>query len=323
MTDQSDDDSDPGGVELVDIRELIPSEWHGQQTWVSSYRAYGLPQAELGATEPFELLGVRGQLFWGGAPYLEIKASMEPQIDGSVVVHQEVGDFKHAPCGPYLLLMAPTRFGATPTAEEDTRSRLRSVLALLRLTVGRNVAVEQLGELIYTASTRKATVIEAFRPPGFDPPPDLSQAGLGLISELNGVVHGLSEQQRNRVELSLQWCFRATETIGINAFLMYWFALDALAMSRRGGLAPVEEQLARIYQIDRPGLRSRFRLGQLLGVRDRIVHEGFHPVIHTRVLDLMGAVYWDLLLDILGLDPRRAAGRIVPVQDMNLFPWPS
>jgi hypothetical protein len=323
MTGKYGDDDKPGGVEIVDIRELIPPDWHGQRTWISSYRTYGLQQAELGATEPFELLGVRVRLFWGGAPYLEMKASMEPQIDGSVVVRREIGDFKHALHGPYLMLMTPTRLGATPTAEEDTRFRLRSVLALLRLAVGRNVAVEQLGELIYTASTSEATVIEAFRPPGFDPPPDMSQASLGLVSELDGAVNGLSEQQRNRVELSLQWCFRATETLGINAFLMYWFAVDALAMWRRGGLAPVEEQLARIYQIDRPGLRSRFRLGQLLGVRDRIVHEGFHPVIHTRVLDLMGAVYWDLLLDILGLDPRRAAGRIVPVQDMNLFPWPS
>jgi hypothetical protein len=323
MSDQQDDDGEPGRLEIVDIRELIPPEWHGQQTWVSSYRSFGLPQAELRATQPFQLLGVRGQLFWGGAPYLETKASMEPQIDGSIVVRHEVGDFGHATYGPYLLLMTPTQLGATPTAEEDTRSRLRSVLALLRLTVGRNVAVEQLGELIYTASTREATVIEAFRPPGFDPPPDISQASLGLIRELNESLQGLSEQQHNRVELSLQWCFRATEAMEINAFLMYWFAVDALAMSRRRGLAPVEDQLASIYQIDRRGVRSRFRLGRLLGVRDRIVHEGFHPVIHRRVLDFIGAVYWDLVLNILGLDPRRAAGRILPVQDIDRFPWPS
>ena len=48
---------------------------------------------------------------------------------------------------------------------------------------------------------------------------------------------------------------------------------------------------ARLY---RPDVQSRFRLGRLLSVRDRIVHEGIHPVIHTRVLDLMGAVYGPL-----------------------------
>jgi hypothetical protein len=65
------------------------------------------------------------------------------------------------------------------------------------------------------------------------------------------------------------------------------------------------------------------RLGPLYTLRGRVVHEGVHPTIHVRVLDLMGAIYWDLLLDILGLTAQRAAGRIHPAQDSDdRFPWP-
>ena len=142
------------------------------------YRAYRLPKADLGATEPFDMVGVRGQLVWGGAPYLKFGEWIEPLSGGGFVVHTEVGDMQHAPEGAYLMLTTPTELG---TADEEARSRLQSVLALLRLALGPNVAVSLLSEFIYTMSAGTVTTLQTIRPPDLYPPPDLCPTGHGLI----------------------------------------------------------------------------------------------------------------------------------------------
>ncbi len=319
VTVHQDNDGEPLRLQVADINEVIPSGWRGVPVSVSSYRAFRLRPEELNPPKLFELLGVSVQLCWGAAPYFKSKLWMEPRIDGDVWVYVEPEGFQHAPPGPSVMLMAQT--GA------DTSSRLRSVVALLRLALGRNIAVEPLGDLRYTASMPNATATEPpIRHPAFDSPPDLTEERLRLISALQVALDALDEQTRNRVELSLQWYFRASSEIqGIDGLLMYWFALDVLAMPKSGGrFVALEGQLAEIYNVDRRAVRTRFRLNRLLGIRDDIAHEGHHPTVHTHALDYLGAVYWDLLLNTLRLTPRHAAGTFIKTHSKvdDWFPKP-
>jgi hypothetical protein len=255
MTVQQDDNGEPVPLEVTDIKELMPADWRGVPVSVSSYRAFRLRPEELSQPKLFDLLGVRVHLNWGAAPYFKSRLWMEPQINGDIHVFLERQGFQHAPPGPFVMLMAKT--------ERDTSSRLRSVVALLRLALGRNIAVEPLGDLEYTASIPNATAAERpFRPPTFDPAPNVADESLRLISELQTALDALDEELRNRVELSLQWYFRASSEIqGIDGFLMYWFALDVLAMPRSAGrFAALERRLAEIYEVDLPGVRAKFRL---------------------------------------------------------------
>jgi len=313
MTGHRDDDRKPQLIEM-NLAELIPTEWHDQQVWVSCYRAYRLRKDELVATEHFELLDVRGQLFWGGAPLFKSALRIEPQPDGGVVVHSEPEGIRHTPEGPYLMLMTRTDY---PRAEEDTRSQIRSVLALLRLTLGPNIAVEPLSDLVFTASTSNVTALESFRPPSASPPQYLDPGRRGSISDLHKSINGLPREERNRVELSLDWFFRASEAFGVDGFLMYWFALETLAMPGNKSLAAVVDKLGEIYKLDKSTVQARFRLGRLYGLRGNIVHSGLRPPIQTRVLDFVGAVYWDLLLHTLKLDARHAAGRILDAHHID------
>ena len=320
MTDPQGDDQQPRRREIA-IGEIIPPAWHEQQVWISSYRAYGLQQSSLIATKPFELLNVRGQLFWGGAPVPRSKMTMQPQADGSVIAELQIEGVGHAQDGPYLMLITPTEFRRTPMAEEDTRSRFPSVVALLRLALGRNLAVEPLGDLIFVVSTSTATVVEpGFRPPGLDPAPDLSPSRLGLVAGIDQAIDRLNKQHRDRVELSLQWFFAALDSFGVEGFLLSWFALDTLAMPKPSGATTFEKQLAGIYELDLSEVQRQFRIGRFKNVRDRITHEGRRPVIHYRVLDFVHALYWDALLDILGLGAPRAAGQVPRRTSMSGFP---
>jgi hypothetical protein len=315
---QQDNDGEQLRLEVADIKELMPSDWHGAPVSVSSYRAFCLRPEELSPPTFLDLLGVRIQLSWGAAPYFKSKLWMEPRINGDVYVRGESDGFQHAPPGPFAMLMTPT--------ERNTSSRLRSVVALLRLVLGRNIAVEPLGDLTYTASTPNATATEPpFRPPSWDPPPDLAPERFRLISELQAALDALDVELSNRVELSLQWYFRASSEIsGIDGFLMYWFALDVLAMPRSSGrFVALERQLAQIYEVDLKEFRAQFRLNRLLGIRDDIVHEGHQPAVHIHALEYLGAVYWDLLLDNLGVAPRRAAGTFLETHNIDdWFPEP-
>jgi hypothetical protein len=312
----TDEPSDEAELQYFDLAELIPSDWHNQPVLVSSHRAYRLPKSDLVATEPFDLVGVKGQMFWGGAPYREFSEWTEPTTGGGAIVYTQVGDMRHTPEGAYLMLMTPAELGSP---DPRARSRLQAALALLRLVLGRNVAVSLLSEFIYVVNTSTVTVLQNIRPPDAYPPPDLSSARRELISGIEDAIKSLDEQSRHRVELSLQWLFQASETYGVNGFLMYWFALDVLAMPRSGRLAALNDQMAEIYSLDTPTVKTRFRLGTLLGLRDRIVHDGFDPQIHMRLLDYLAAVYWDLLLHALNLTSHRAADRILAAGNVDAW----
>jgi hypothetical protein len=316
MPDLQDDDQQARRAE-IDLTELIPSSWHDQPVWISSYRAFRLPASALLRTEPFELFGVRAQLFWGAAPFWDSTLALRPQPDGGMVAESVVGGVAHTSDGPYLLLMTPTESGATPTTVEATRSRLRSVVALLRLKLGRNVAVEPLGDLTFTASTSNVTVQQSFRPPTFDPAPDLSAVRLQLLSDIDQAIDRMDERQRRPVELSLQWFFDAQNNVGVDSFLSYWFALDALAMPKPSGVKAFENRLATMYGLDFTDVQSQFRLGKLKNVRDRIAHNALRPPIHIRLLEFLSALYWDALLDLLGLGAPRSAGQVLAAQDIE------
>ena len=155
MTDEQSADQH---LRYVDIGEFIPAEWHHQQVLVSSYRAYRLPKADLGATEPFDLVGVRGQLVWGGAPYREFGEWIEPLSGGGFVVHTEVGDMQHAPEGAYLMLTTPTELGTA----DGRRSPLTAAVVLSRV---RNLRGRRLSHvLVRTGHTGHAKTRQACRP---------------------------------------------------------------------------------------------------------------------------------------------------------------
>jgi hypothetical protein len=282
---------------------------------------FHVPQSWLSELIEFELIGVKGLLFWGVAAFFKETQRMDPQPNGDIIVHAEVGGIEHTDEGPYLVLMARTDY---PDAEEQTRSLFRAVVGLLRLSLGRNAAVDHVGDLVIRPRDDYVTSLgHGFNMLSIHGRPDLSSAAFEFIGDLSAAVPNLEEHDKNRVELSLQWLFRAQETIGIDGFLMYWIALEALAMPDRE-IAALEDAVGQAYGLTRGEVKRRFRLGRLYGLRGNIVHQGAQPTIFLRLLGCLGAIYWDILLHQLGLPPRNVAEAALndgPVDDW--FPKPS
>jgi hypothetical protein len=108
MPAQHENGGQPHDLEAMDLKELMPSDWHEVPVSVSSYRAFCLRPEELRPPKLFDLLGVKVQLNWGAAPYFKSRSWMEPQTNGNVVVYVESEGFQHAPPGPFVMLMAQT-----------------------------------------------------------------------------------------------------------------------------------------------------------------------------------------------------------------------
>jgi hypothetical protein len=87
-------------------------------------------------------------------------------------------------------------------------------------------------------------------------------------------------------------------------------------------LIALKNQLAKIYP-SHADAQPWSCVKTLYGVRGNIVHDGRLTQLDMRVLDYLGALYWDLLLDTLGLDPRYAAAEILAKPDIDdWFPKP-
>jgi hypothetical protein len=265
---------------------------------------FHVPQSWLSELIEFELIGVKGLLFWGVAPFFKETQHMEPQPNGDIIVHAEVGGIEHTDEGPYLVLMTPTDY---PAAQEQTRSLLRAVVVLLKLSHGQNIAVDHVGNLVIRPKDDNVTSLDhGFKMLSSYGWPDLSSAAFEFVGGLNSALSNLEENDRNRIHLSLQWLLRAQETIGVDGFLMAWIALEALAMPDRE-IVMLEDAVGQAYGLTRGEARRRFKLHLLYGVRGNIVHRGVQPAIHLQLLVYLGAIYWDVLLHQLGLPPRNAA----------------
>jgi len=301
------------------IAELVPPQWREGWVWMTCYRMYCVAQDQLLTGWEIDLLGVSGHLLWGGAPYFEQTHRIRAEPDGSIVVAMNVEGVCHSDDGPFLLLMTPTDRAGDP-GDEETISRVRAIVALLRLALGPNVAAEHLGDLSINPSTDEVKAAgPALSMPNWDGPPDVSDAALAFLNDLHLALDRLDGVQRNRVELSLLWFFKAQKNHGVDSFLMYWFTLEALAMPGSAKVSALETALANAYAISLDEARRRFRMGRLYGLRGGIVHRGVQPSVHARLLEFMAAVYWDLLLDKVGLPPRQAAERLLIAHGAD--PW--
>ena len=287
------------------LRQLFPESWlvADAKALVAIYRVVRTPRQGFGV-EPyvFDIGTVRAAVFWGS---LQIpKAECEPRFTEAGELHVDVSLKSDAsPLEGRHCLLA-TRM-SDEVSEPDARSLIEAGRGLLCAYHGRNVAYDQVSELMFDLSNPAATT---FVTPGFENPLALPVPRLRRAERMRfgALLKSLNQGDRDpsledRLHLSCRWFGSAIEHSGPDAFLRYWIALEALAMPDSTNIAAINEYLAQSYGLSFDQAAQRFLVGRLFGFRGQIVHCGSHRPVPGTVLSYIAAVYIDVLLQVFGL----------------------
>lgn len=312
--------------------ELLRPEWSGPGTTllVRCYQTL-LPDSTTLAVNPtaIDLTDWRLVLHVGPVRYLsagEIGLTISDKrpddspgtTDPKVTLYAPEGRWHVLPRGVYAFVVTPKHPGADPVSEE-----------ILDVAVGSLVALEDrrlLYHFRFDLEVKPGTPDElTARPTPFlvtrPVPADVTPCRLALLQELDRRLNDFDSDTRNRVRLSLRWVEMAHASHRLvehaDLYVMYWIALEALAMPGDSDIRPLEDTLERIYSITREDVRNEFNVGRLFGLRGRIVHDGHRPIIRRALLDYVEALYCDVLFDLLGLPSEHRAREALGVFDLQ------
>jgi predicted RNA binding protein YcfA (HicA-like mRNA interferase family) len=291
---------------------LIPAGWMQSPeaaVWVTCFHCMGLSKADLSSGCRVTDLGdVRAVILYGHLPYARI-GELEIHSKGRPEFHMST-EITRTPEGAYLLLVSPFDH-EDPAAELRARANADVAAGLLAAVVGRNIVYRRMFENVsYVRKASWQTSGPVIRNPASLPLPDVREARLALCAEAFRGASALKVKDRNRLLLSLRWFAQAFESDGVDGFLKYWIALEALGMSEANNVKPLKESLGRSYAIATDEAEARYCVGRIFGFRSGIMHQGLTPSIHGGLLDYIEALYRDVLFERLALTSEGAAEAI-------------
>lgn len=303
-------------------KDLVPADWidePGSMTiWVTGFLAMGLNQNSfLDGPKAFDLGDIRviilfGQLIYDALSMIEIRSSQTPQFH--IRTEERV-----SPEGGHLLVLQPFDPADEKLNETVVRKQVKAVAGLIASTFGQNLVFHRLFDNSINLRDNKKTVYgQSFRHPGTLPVPDVSDKRLRLTSRGYEALSQLTDSERNRAGLSLQWYYDALNASGVDKFLKCWLAIETLGMPDTPNIRPLNERLARAYSVSHREAKERFSVGRLLGFRSEIVHEGKLVPIHSLLSDYVEGLYIDILFEQLGLECERAAEGVLNKPNFDL-----
>jgi hypothetical protein len=299
--------------------DIIPKTWFsGDQPPKLRIRCYQMARATLETfqgripTVTFDRAVVVP--FYGSMPYVA-----NPPLDfrmGAMVEFQvdPTGMKRTLPEGAYILLIVPE-----VETEYASRLALDFTAGLVSAVLGRNVVYRQIFDNTLDLVADNTTVIgDVFRNPQVDEVPDLSTSRLDAISEAATALAALPENQRNRAELAIHWYAEALASPAADQFLKLWIALEALGMSERENIRPLNATLAEAYGISPDEAQQRFGVGRVFGFRSRILHRGQRLPIYGVLDRYVEALFRDVLFQKLGLRPMLHASQVATSSGFDL-----
>ncbi|MFH1114783.1 MAG: hypothetical protein V1792_12780 [Pseudomonadota bacterium] len=111
----------------------------------------------------------------------------------------------------------------------------------------------------------------------------------------------------------------AQTATGVDSFVKYWISLETLAMKDTTKVRPINEILAKCYDLTVKAATNRFHVGRLYGVRGDIVHKGVSKGIDLTLKKYLEAIYLDVLFHKLGLPCEHRAGSLLESVGSDVF----
>lgn len=297
--------------EQVELKDLIPDSWlHNGKLPRLRLRCFQMGCATLDTfrgrsprieTDRAVIICLYGEVPYLAPPAVEFQFSVNLQfrMDSS-------GMRRQLPEGAYTLIIVPEMEG-----EYGSRLALEFTSGLLASVMGRNMVYRLMFDNTVDLVADTTTIIgETHRNPEVDEPPDFSRQNLRALTSASRGFIDLKGAERNRVELALHWHAEAIASAAPDQFLKHWIALEALGMSERENIRPLNISLADAYGISLKEVQDRFGVGRIFGFRSKIVHRGERLPVHGVLDRYVEALFRDILFQKLGIESRAYASKV-------------
>ena len=270
----------------------------------------------LNGVKLIDLENVRIAIIYGYINYVEVIESIQssaiPQIRSQV-------NEKQSPEGGYVLLLQQFNPEDPSKSEGKIKEQIQIIAGLLAALLGQNIVYKSFFDNIVELKSNKRTVFSSsYRNPLTLSGPDVDNQRLQFLKKAHKAMLELPEFEKNRVELSLRWYFESLQSDGVDIFLKNWFALEALGMSEKENIKPLNKSLADAYGMPFAEVRTRFQVGKIYSFRNRMVHRGEIFPIHANLSDYVEAIYLDVLSVHLGIPCEMKAEQAMSKSNFDL-----
>jgi len=309
------------------LADLVPGDWFidpvASTVLVVGYAVMRVPADRPRVLQAFDLPSVRALLGTIDFPYFDT-STVRFEVDTANLMRVEgQGEPRRTPLAPHLILLTPLRVDGVDGDEAEARSRLESAAGLLAAFLGRNAVYQLVFENVaQVAAGASGQTVSGFsttieNPLSF-PAPSLDDATIDLIKQAGKTLASADLVRRERYVLALRWFHQALYGGGIDSFLRYWIAIEAVSPMTSSDIAPLVGALAHGYGIAVGDVKARYGIGRIYGFRGRIVHQGARGPVHGRLLDYLGALFVELLRIGLGLPVARSLDALLSSPDFDL-----
>lgn len=300
----------------------VPKEWwdnpYISSIWVAAFRVLYAPREELNlGDKTLSLSDVQIVIRYGTLYYEENYLDLIYGDERSHRLYSPNSGLKETPEGIYVLI-------AIPCSEEDIRgdhgyiqAKINYHAGLLAAIIHENVVYKCVFQQIYNLDGTTASVSNIASVTVLDKPTDISDSRLSLVYSMDKAIEALPEKDRNRVKLSLRWFEAAVHDSGINAFLKYWLAIETLGMPNTSNIKPINEILAREYNLSIEQVRDKFAVGRLQDFRAKIVHDGVMTEVGGNLLIYIAALFVDVLYSRLSFPCEKRAEHVMMLLNFN------
>jgi hypothetical protein len=131
------------------------------------------------------------------------------------------------------------------------------------------------------------------------------------LKHLARAMQNLDDEFRTRVNISLHWFDLGHRTQGVEQFINYWVALEALCLDGDSDVKPIYTALGEIYKITPKEAKKLFGIGRILNVRSNILHGRYRISPSAQLSFYLREVFSDLLRFKLELEGESRAQKFL------------
>jgi hypothetical protein len=198
--------------------------------------------------------------------------------------------------GPNLLIICPHNETEFEFGAQKAKRIADQLAGLVAVMVGPYLVQFQIFENVYDPARGTRSVIGSM--------PPVSVGGKSLMnSEITNADSCFNKMGDGLfgARLSLHWHMRGLAEEGLDSFLYHWIAIETLVGSDQSNIAVHKKIIAAALDLPLDRLEEVIPLGRLLGLRSKIIHNGFTPQLDFPFNQWVAHIYCDMLRECLGL----------------------